>query len=222
LEELPVSAMPECIQSCCQYNILFLWMSNNMWRAIGQVVYARCMRRYSMGILSMVCEDLPSDVAFRGAFVKVLAVIPGPCIPANVACILRPILDRMVLTTHRKVNGLPMLGGGGGKKTKPFVVRAAADIHAQDPVSVQQAGASSAAVPAPLVQAGVALMHAAYFTSFVADTPARVKAANWMGVGAYLACGWCLFEGTPVPNPRGKGTTNYYPGYAKASPQTLR
>lgn len=56
--------------------------------------------------------------------------------------------------------------------------------------------------------------HRAFLTGVLADSPARCKLTRWSAVSAYLACGWCLFQG-------GKYETSsdnehiYYKGYAK-------
>jgi hypothetical protein len=65
--------------------------------------------------------------------------------------------------------------------------------------------------------------HRPFLAHVLADSPARTKLSRWLGVGAYLACGWCLFQGTPckkaIPNACPDGapkshTTIYYKGYA--------
>lgn len=50
----------------------------------------------------------------------------------------------------------------------------------------------------------------------------RIKFAGWNGVGAYLACGWCLYEGEAhkVTNPGKKASsTIYYHGFLVPTPQ---
>jgi hypothetical protein len=34
--------------------------------------------------------------------------------------------------------------------------------------------------------------HHAFLSGVLADTPARIKLAMWLGVAAFLSCGWCL------------------------------
>ena len=37
--------------------------------------------------------------------------------------------------------------------------------------------------------------HTIFLLGISADSQARIKMAMWLPVSAYLACGWCLFEG---------------------------
>lgn len=50
-----------------------------------------------------------------------------------------------------------------------------------------------------------------------ADSIARQKVAAWPGVRAFLACGWCLFQGTEA---EGRNATRFF-GYANPEPQPL-
>ena len=43
---------------------------------------------------------------------------------------------------------------------------------------------------------GRTFSHQVFLTAIHADTPARLKLAKWQAVGAYIACGWCLFQGS--------------------------
>jgi hypothetical protein len=60
-------------------------------------------------------------------------------------------------------------------------------------------------------------------TGFLADSPARSKFSLWNSANAYIACGWCLFEGTPEKTTAGDKThsTIYYRGYWKGVPQPI-
>jgi hypothetical protein len=59
-------------------------------------------------------------------------------------------------------------------------------------------------------------------TGFLADSPARIKYAEWMGVGARLgACGWCMNEGVPYRHGTSNKVTYYYYGYHEPRPQIL-
>ena len=40
------------------------------------------------------------------------------------------------------------------------------------------------------------MQHTIFLTGVFADTPARDKITKWAGVGAYLSCGFCLFQAT--------------------------
>lgn len=65
--------------------------------------------------------------------------------------------------------------------------------------------------------AAVQLMHVIFLIGVAADSIARQKVAEWPGVRAYLACGWCLFEGS---SPQGSSATRFF-GYASPAPQSL-
>lgn len=54
-----------------------------------------------------------------------------------------------------------------------------------------------------------------------ADAPARSKQSCWLGVAAYLSCGYCLFEAERLASASGQ-QHNYPKGYDSGSPQTLR
>ncbi|DBB00762.1 TPA: hypothetical protein ACH3X1_000694 [Trebouxia sp. C0004] len=58
-------------------------------------------------------------------------------------------------------------------------------------------------------------MHTAFLLSVSADSPARQKMAMWPPVAAYLACGWCLFEGFK----REDDGTTHFGGDAEAAEQ---
>ncbi|DBB03152.1 TPA: hypothetical protein ACH3X1_013321 [Trebouxia sp. C0004] len=58
-------------------------------------------------------------------------------------------------------------------------------------------------------------MHTAFLLSVSADSPARQKMAMWPPVAAYLASGWCLFEGFK----REDDGTTHFGGYAEAAEQ---
>jgi len=60
-------------------------------------------------------------------------------------------------------------------------------------------------------------LHRPFLLGVLADSPARCKVTRWNGVGAYLACGWCLYQGCKYPTSGGKGGTHiYYKGYKQA------
>lgn len=42
--------------------------------------------------------------------------------------------------------------------------------------------------------------HHAFLSGVLADTPARLKLAEWLGVAAFLSCGWCLNQAVNVVN----------------------
>lgn len=57
-------------------------------------------------------------------------------------------------------------------------------------------------------------LHRPFLLGVLADSPARCKLTRWNGVGAYIACGWCLFQGCQYPTSGGRGGTHiYYKGY---------
>ena len=60
-------------------------------------------------------------------------------------------------------------------------------------------------------------MHTIFLLSISADTLARQKMALWPPVAAYLACGWCVFEGYR----REGGSTTHFGGYAEPAEQVL-
>ncbi|GMH35009.1 hypothetical protein BSKO_02870 [Bryopsis sp. KO-2023] len=62
--------------------------------------------------------------------------------------------------------------------------------------------------------------HRAFLTGVFADSVARQKISLWNGQNAYVACGWCKFEGAPYQT--NKKTTIYYKGYKEGSLQFLR
>ena len=56
-----------------------------------------------------------------------------------------------------------------------------------------------------------------FLLGVAADSPARQKLAAWPGVMAYLACGWCVYQGQLLPG----STAMRFAGYAQPAPQTL-
>lgn len=67
--------------------------------------------------------------------------------------------------------------------------------------------------------------HRMFLTGVHADSPARQKVAEWPGQGAYLACGFCDWEGQPTVTTNANGrqnTTIYYKGYEKRQKQNVR
>ena len=59
--------------------------------------------------------------------------------------------------------------------------------------------------------------HHMFLLSSSADSPARQKLANWPGVQAYIACGWCAFEGFK----REGDKATRFAGYAEPAEQTI-
>ena len=51
------------------------------------------------------------------------------------------------------------------------------------------------------------LQHVIFLSGVYADTVERIKVAEWLAVAAYLACGYCIFQGV-----RCSGGT-YFKGY---------
>ena len=45
---------------------------------------------------------------------------------------------------------------------------------------------------------GPKLHHRIFLTGVHGDSPFRIKVAKTLGVGAYLACGWCCFQGSYI------------------------
>ncbi|KXZ41201.1 hypothetical protein GPECTOR_657g779 [Gonium pectorale] len=67
------------------------------------------------------------------------------------------------------------------------------------------------------------IVHFAFLFSWLADTPARTKSFNFVGVNARVgACAWCLWLGAGVPNAGGVGTTTRFLGYNEPCPQLDR
>lgn len=70
--------------------------------------------------------------------------------------------------------------------------------------------------------------HRPFLSGVLADSPARLKLTKWNGPGAYIACGWCTFQGTSVTSTKtvnkntGKPSkTVYYKGYAEGVKQDM-
>lgn len=64
-------------------------------------------------------------------------------------------------------------------------------------------------------------MHKPYLIGVHADSPARQKAAAWLAVSAYLACGWCIFKAAMLLSATGR--QHVYPtGYSVGVPQPAR
>ena len=61
-------------------------------------------------------------------------------------------------------------------------------------------------------------MHKVFLLSISADSPARQKMAMWPAVAAYIACGWCLFEGCKID---GEAAATRFKGYAEPAEQVL-
>lgn len=59
--------------------------------------------------------------------------------------------------------------------------------------------------------------HTAFLLNASTDSPARQKMALWPPVAAYLACGWCLFEGYK----REGETATHFSGYAAPAEQHI-
>ena len=59
--------------------------------------------------------------------------------------------------------------------------------------------------------------HTIFLLTASADSPARQKMACWPPAAAYLACGWCLFEGFKREGDR----ATHFAGYAAAAEQTI-
>jgi hypothetical protein len=85
------------------------------------------------------------------------------------------------------------------------------------------AAASAAGTVPPITEAAAAgsssvvhtIKHKPYLVGVHCDSPARQKLACWLGVAAYLACGWCLFHAERLAGATGK--EHVYPkGYHKA------
>lgn len=65
------------------------------------------------------------------------------------------------------------------------------------------------------------IQHKPYMVGFHADAPARQKAAAWLAVSAYLACGWCIFRALRLLS--ASGNQHVYPtGYQTGVPQPAR
>ena len=60
--------------------------------------------------------------------------------------------------------------------------------------------------------------HKPFLVGMHCDSPARQKVACWLGVAAYLACGWCLFRAQRLAGASGK-EHSYPKGYSKSVPQ---
>ena len=65
-------------------------------------------------------------------------------------------------------------------------------------VRVSNAASAGEAVPAEEV-----VEHRPFLLGFHVDAPARAKVAKYLGTGAYLVCGWCLFQGSRLRSARG-------------------
>ena len=59
--------------------------------------------------------------------------------------------------------------------------------------------------------------HHMFLLSSSADSPARQKLANWPGVSAYVACGWCVFEGFKREGEK----ATHFAGYAEPAEQVI-
>jgi hypothetical protein len=66
------------------------------------------------------------------------------------------------------------------------------------------------------------LCHKPFLGAFHADSPGRAKFAYWLGMTAYLMCGWCIYQGTrAAAGFTGKGgKCQYMKGYASPTLQT--
>ena len=60
-------------------------------------------------------------------------------------------------------------------------------------------------------------MHTVFLLSVAADSLARQKMALWPGVRAFLACGWCSFEGFSVEG----DSATHFNGYAEPAEQVI-
>lgn len=61
------------------------------------------------------------------------------------------------------------------------------------------------------------LRHWVFITGVAADSPARQKLAAFLAAGAFVACGWCLFQGCKL---RGSRATRFL-GYAQPAAHTV-
>jgi len=96
--------------------------------------------------------------------------------------------------------------------------RQAAAAARQAEAAARQAAVTAAAMtPAPAAASSSAVEsfeHKPYLVGVHCDSPARQKMACWLGVAAYLACGWCLFHAERLASASGK--EHVYPkGYRR-------
>ncbi len=69
---------------------------------------------------------------------------------------------------------------------------------------------------------GPEYIHKPLLGGVLADSPARCKVTRWNACGAYLACGWCLFEGQQYSTSKeGDGKHIYYKGYKERVLHTI-
>jgi len=72
-------------------------------------------------------------------------------------------------------------------------------------------------IPATELFPARTIKHTIFLLGVSADSPARQKLAAWPGVAAYLACGWCRFQGHKLED----STATRFAGYSKPSEQDL-
>lgn len=72
-------------------------------------------------------------------------------------------------------------------------------------------------IPATVSTPARTIQHKMFLLGVAADSPARQKLAAWPGVAAYLACGWCLFQGHKLEG----STATRFAGYSQDSEQGL-
>ena len=82
-------------------------------------------------------------------------------------------------------------------------------------MEVQQISASSVGAQPPYTQTTLQIV--LFLLGAAADSPARHKLAAWPAVKAYLACGWCVFQGHILPG----SNAMRFAGYAHESEQNL-
>lgn len=69
------------------------------------------------------------------------------------------------------------------KNLRPYVVQLLTELKE---LSFQGMPVTPAHDPATPIH------HFAFLSGVLADTPARIKLARWLGVAGFLSCGWCL------------------------------
>jgi len=215
------------------------------WDALQ--MYKRC--QYSLTIISGFYEDLPDDVRMRQDFMMTFAIIPGPKESPNAAACLRSLMvaaaesiaHPILLQPGWQPDGSETMEATAGPSFDAAGMGAAAALHPTSPAAAvvliggQSVGRGPNLPPRgdpshAMLAGGLAgqpfpqlkpFLHTLFVTGFIADTPARIKAAAWMGVGAIISCGWCWFQSTKVQ--LGPSTYHYYPmGYDQPVEQFFR